>query len=371
MIDWHKVRAYFPALEKCVYLNTAGGAPISRQAEGEVKRYVDEIYQCGDTKWDEWLHRSEDVRRRLAAFLKVSANEIAFLPNASVGMNVVADLLGGEGEVLTLADEFPSVSLPWLNRSRPVRFLTTEKDGSIDIQALKEEVKPETECLAASHVQYRTGFRFDLAALGRLCRSKGLRLAVDGTQSFGAFPIDVRQCHIDALVFSGYKWSMAGYGIAALYVRKEILETRPLPAVGWRSAKAPYELVNDRLVLSQDARALELGHPPFPGIFALGGTLTLLEEIGIEAIETRIHELTEILHARLERAGIPIRSTRGREHRSGITMVGVKEPTEITARLKEKNVFVSARGDSLRVSLHFYNNEEDIHRLMHALTDSR
>jgi selenocysteine lyase/cysteine desulfurase len=179
----------------------------------------------------------------------------------------------------------------------------------------------------------------------------------------------VSQPGIDALVFSGYKWIGAGYGIAPLYVRKETLEARGLPAVGWRSTKKPYDLTNDRLDLTGEARGFELGHPPFPGIFALNGALQLIDEISIGRIEARVHELTQHLHARMDEAKIPIRSPRAQKHRSGITMVGVDDPAAVAQELKERNVFTSARGESLRVSLHFYNNHDDIDRFASALAD--
>jgi len=342
---------------------------MCQPATEEAQRYLEEAHSHGDGKWDEWVARSEGVRRHLATMLNVTPEEIAFLSNASFGMNTLAELFGGEGEVLTAAEDFPSVTLPWLRRGYPVKFLESGSGGAPDYKEIEEAVGDGTRYLVISFVQFATGFRYDLARLGEICRARDMLLVVDATQGFGAFPIDVQRGRIDALVFSCYKWTTAGYGIAPLYVRKEILESRVLPLVGWRSARVPYDLVSDRLALTSEARGLELGHMPFAGVFALGGALRLLEEIGLHNIEARVQELTDDLHLRMADLGVELLSPRERERRSGITLLDVPEPKRVATRLQERNIFVAARRNGLRVALHFYNDHDDIDRFTVAMTD--
>ena len=102
-------------------------------------------------------------------------------------------------------------------------------------------------------------------------------------------------------------------------------------------------------------------------MFALGGALDLIESIGLEAIESRVQDLVDALHRGLDARGIAIDSPRQRDRRSGITMVRVSDPEASAAALEEKNILVSARGDGLRVSFHYYNNESDIERFLDAL----
>lgn len=366
-VDWEAIRALFPAVERTTYLNTASGGVMSAYAAEAAKRYYDEAHTQADVLWDDWLDRAEHARAQTARFLNADPDEIAFLPNASLGLNLAAHLFDGDGGVLAMEDEFPSVTLPWLQRRYAVLFLPTDDDGGVSPEAVAEAIEPESRHLVTSFVQYRTGFRHDLAALGRLCRARGLTFIVDATQGVGAFPLDVRRQQIDVLVFSGYKWATAGYGIAVLYVRKDLLASRALPMVGWRSARTPYALVNDRLDLAAHTTTLELGHPLFPGIFALGGALRLFEEIGSEEIEARIQTLTAYLHQRLATHNVAILSPRDPAHRSGITMLGVEEPQRVVEDLKARGIFVAARGQGLRVSVHFYNNHDDIDRFVEAL----
>jgi selenocysteine lyase/cysteine desulfurase len=358
MTDWNALRAHFPALEGRAYLNTAGGGPMGREATDAVRAYYDEFYREGDTRFRTCLEHVEETRVQLARVLNTSPRDVAFLGNASQGLNVVADML--DGNVVAFADEFPSVTLPWLQRERSVRFVDSP-------DAMEDALTTETDILAVSFVQYKTGHRLDLKRIGDLCRSRNIRLVVDATQGFGVFPIDLERTPVDALVFSGYKWANAGYGIAPLYVARTLLEEHGLPAAGWRSAQEPYDLEATKLDLTTDARGLELGHPPFASVFALGGALDLIESIGLEAIESRVQDLVDELHRRLDARGIAIESPRARDRRSGITMVHVSDPTATAAGLADKNILVSALGDGLRVSLHYYNNEDDIERFVEAL----
>jgi len=323
-VDWAAWRREFPALDKLVYLNTAGGAAMSRAAAAAGKQYFDEILEGGDAHWPVWLERTEQVRQSLAALLHATPGEVAFMPTASLGMNLVAQMLARPGGRILVADrEFPSATLPWLNLGAELTVLPLAEDGSVALDGIERQIDDRTTAIVASHVQYQTGFRYDLGALGKICERHGLRLIVDATQSVGAWPIDVTRDGIDALVFSGYKWTTAGYGVAGLYVSQALLDSVRLPVVGWRSARIPSAMAYDRLDLARSAHALEAGHPPFPGIFALGASLSLLAEIGVARIAGRIDALTATLHDGLAAQGYAVASPRDPAVRSGITLVPV------------------------------------------------
>ena len=360
MTDWDAIRAHFPALHGRVDLNTAGGGPMCREAVERVRQYYDEFYREGDTHWNAWLERVEQTRQKLAGFLGISPDAIAFLANASQGLNLIADLLSGDGRVVALSDDFPSVTMPWLARRRDVEFLESPDQ-------LEDALRASPAVLAVSLVQYKTGFRLDLERVSALCREHGTALVLDATQAFGVMSIDLERCPVDAFVFSAYKWATAGYGIAPLVVRRTLVEERGLPSVGWRSAREPYDLESTKLDLTTEARGLELGHPPFAGVFALAGALELIESIGLAAIEARVAHLLDELHRGLEARGIPIDSPREPGARSPITMIRVPDPQATAAALAERNVFVSARGEGLRVSVHYYNNEDDLEAFFAAL----
>lgn len=370
-MDWQTVRDLFPATQAYTYLNSAAAPPLSLYAAKEGKRYYEEMLQHGDVAYDRWLEQVEGVREKLAGLLHAKTEQLAFTYSSSHGMNLVAQILAADrGDVLVPADEFPSATLPWLQQRFHVHFVASRERGIIELQDIEDAVGPRTQILVTSYVQFATGFRQDLVSLGRLCRARDLVFVVDATQGMGVFPIDVEACGIDFLVFSGYKWTLAGYGVAGLYISRRFLNTRQFPVAGWWSARVPEAVINDRLDLKESAAELEVGCPNFAGIFALGGALDLFADIGAERIEQRVHELTDYLHTRLASAGMKISSPVDRNQRAGITIIETNDAQKAVQALAEHKIMVSARGKGIRVSLHIFNNFEDIDRLLQALVGS-
>jgi len=367
MIDWAAVRAEYPAANRYAYLNSAGAPPVSRRAASEAQRYYTEMMAEGDLRWPAWLEQMEGVRGQVAHLLHADPGEIAFVFSSSHAFTLLAQLLGPPAHVVAMADEFPSGTLPFLSYGDQATFVRSGAEGVITLDAIEAAITSKTRAVVTSSVMYATGFRQDLAAVGALCRSRGVPLIVDATQSAGVIPIDVGRDSIDALVFSGYKWTTAGYGVGAMYVSRDLLRRGRTPLAGWWSARDPEAVINNRLDLKGTAAVFEVGCPHFAGIFALGGSLSLFEEIGQPAIRERIDELTEYLHARVLTAGLEIASPRDRSHRAGITIVRVDNAPAVVEALAAAGIVVSARGEGVRIAVHIFNNESDIDRAVDAI----
>jgi cysteine desulfurase / selenocysteine lyase len=372
MVEWNKVREEFPVCKKYVYLNPAGGSPVSLSAANEGKRFYDEMLEFGDIYWDKWLERTEKVRSQLAGFIGADREEIGFTTNTSHGMNLVAQMLknisegGGKGKekekaatVLTMRDEFPSTTFPWLNQGTTIKFVEPT-NYSYSIEVIRKALTPDVKILITSYVQYCTGFRQDLEELGNFCMENNLIFVVNATQALGIFPVDVKKCNIDFLVFTGLKWATAGYGIGGLYVNKKWLAPENFPFAGWRSVEAPGKMDNTALELKNEASVIESGCPNFPNIFALGGALNLFQKIGPENVMNRVLYLNRLIEQKLRQLGIELIVQKEDKHRSGILIVKIPNPKLVVEELFKKNIFVSARGEGMRVSASIFNNEEDI-----------
>ena len=359
------MRRLFPALKKYTFINAAGGAPIARPVAEAGALYYKEALAHGDAYWEKWLARQEETRAGLASFINASPKEVAFTLNTSHGMSLVAGALKGRGAVLTMRDEFPSSTLAWLNAGFNVKFLEP-KDGKYRIEDIGRNLAG-VKILVTSYVQYRTGFRQDLAALGRLCRSRGIIFVVNATQALGAMPVDVKAAKIDFMVFSCFKWTMAGYGAAGLYASAKYLPKVKFPEAGWRSVAAPEKMDNRARLMKREASAVEAGCLHFPNIFALGASLKFLSGLGVENIQARIFELNDYLVGRLNSIGAATSTPLERECRSGITVIKCRRAPEAVAKLAKAGIMTSARGAGVRISLHFYNNRQDIDRLIAGL----
>jgi selenocysteine lyase/cysteine desulfurase len=365
--EWEEARADFPALARHVYLNTAAAGPTPRVVREVVHAFHRELEEGGDVWWDEWLGRREAAREAVARFIGAESDEIAFVTNTSAGMNVIADLIGGDGPVLANEMEFPTVTLPFLHRGTAVHFVPAV-EGVVRLESFAQAHAPRAATLAVSHVQFANGCRVDLAALGAMKGAR--RLVVSGSQSLGAFPVDVKTMRVDALATAGHKWLGAGYGAGFLYVARELVAARPPRSIGWLSVQDPFTFDNHAYRLLPTAARFELGCPAFDGVFALGAAVTYLQGLGIEAIAERVLALNMYLTFRLSRAGFEVLSPGG-EQRSGQTLVAVPEPERAVAFLKRRGVLVTPKPQGVRVSTHFYNNEADIDACVAALDEYR
>lgn len=367
MVDWNKIREEFPVCKKYVYLNPAGGSPVSQSAATEGKRFYDEMLEFGDTYWETWLERTENVRRSLAAFIGAEREEIGFTTNTSHGMNLVAQMLKNKGTVLTMRDEFPSTTFPWLNQKTEIRFVEPSNYG-YSIDDIKKALTPDVKILVTSYVQYCTGFRQDLEALGKFCKENKLIYVVNATQALGIFPVDVKKCNIDFLMFTGLKWATAGYGIGGLYVNKNWLDPDNFPFAGWRSVETPGKMDNLDLELKNEASVIESGCPHFPNIFALGGALKMFNNIGAENVMNRVLFLNHLIEDKLHELGIELIVQKEDKHRSGILIAKISNPRFVVDELFKKNIIVSARGEGMRVSASIFNNEADVEKLIMSLS---
>ncbi|HSO85891.1 MAG TPA: aminotransferase class V-fold PLP-dependent enzyme, partial [Draconibacterium sp.] len=212
-----------------------------------------------------------------------------------------------------------------------------------------------------------TGFRQDLEKLGNFCRDNNLIFVVNATQALGIFPVDVKKCNIDFLVFTGLKWATAGYGIGGLYVNKKWLSPDNFPFAGWRSVETPGKMDNLDLELKNEASVIESGCPHFPNIFALGGALNLFNRIGPENVMNRVLYLNRLIEQKLRQLGIELIVQKEDKHRSGILIAKIPNPKMVVEELFKRNIFVSARGEGMRVSASIFNNEEDVEKLITEL----
>lgn len=355
--DWDIFRAAFPALPGRTYLNTAGGAPLSRTASAAGARYYEEMLADGDAPWPDWLARADTVRARFASLIGAGPEDIAFLSSTSAAMNAVTGYLDPQDPIVTIADEFPSVTLPWINRGHPVTAIPVDADGGVSMDRIADAVSERTGAIVVSHVQFRTGRKLDLCALGAIADRAGALLIVDATQSAGAVPIDMQETSVSVLMASGYKWLCAGYGIGAVYLSPRLRE-RPPPVYGWRSASIPYALDPVAIDPIPTAVQLEMGHPPLAPVFALGGALDHLASVGIDAVWSRILDLETRLRRRL--AGCSLPEPLGPAGESGIVVLPCANGAEIKQTLAAENVFVTSSGPYLRLSVHAYNTPADV-----------
>lgn len=360
MIDWNKIRSCFPALKKFIYLSSAGGAPIPVCTRNAAVSYYDEMLEDGDSLWNHWLAKVEETRKKVSSFINADEDEIAFVQNTSHAMNMIAQMLKGSEYALAMDDDFPTATIPFYKQGVKINFVKSGEDCIISPENIFNSVTPDTKIIIASSVQYSTGFKLDIEKIGKFCREKNIFFIIDASQSVCAIPFDAVKTNADFIVFSCNKWCVSGYGVGVLYINKKNIIPEKFPAASWMSVKNRNAMDNRSTDYKNNASMLETGGPSFPNIFALGASIDFINEIGIENVYQKIIELTDYLHEKLIKKKIKIVSSTSLEHRTGITIIQSPDVSGETKKLAEKKILVSARKRGMRVSLHFYNNFEDI-----------
>ena len=370
MTYWDDIRKQFPVFERTAYLNTAAAGPLARSTMHAASEYYRQMMADGDIHWDEWLAQREVVRQKVAKLINAELDEIGLTTNTSSGMNLIVDALERRGEVISCDLEFPVSTIPWMHRRIPVHRVISV-GGVVSSDDIRRAMTPRTGVLSFSHVQFSNGFRIDLDQLGK---EKGNHaLVINASQSAGVFEIDVKRMKIDALCATGHKWMLSGYGSGFVYLSRGLLEQTMQRTIGWLSVVEPYGDRNAEVRLRKDASArAELGCPHFAGIFALGASVDLLNEIGIKNIEQRALSLNKLLTDRLQQGGFKVLSPLSSEgHRSAATLLAVDDPGATVARLASQGIIVTEKPEGIRVSTDFFNNEDDIDRFIHEMTRNK
>lgn len=369
MTDWERVRNDFPITRELVYLNSASSGPVSRPVRDAAVKFYEQMMRRGDETWDLWMARREEARRRVAQLINADPDEIGFTTNTSTGMNTIIDAFERVEEVISCDLEFPVSTIPWMHRGVRVHLLKTE--GQFQATDIERYRTSQTNVICISHVQYSNGFRADLEEIGR-SKGEGF-LVVNASQAAGAFEIDVKRMQIDALCTTGHKWMLAGYGSGFVYLSRRLLENTSPRQIGWLSVEEPFAMRNDDYRVQRSAGVrTELGCPHFAGIFTLGASVKNLLTIGMANIQSRVLYLNRYLTSQLAEGGWRVPSPSNEESvRSGETLVQFDNPKELTRYLASRRIAVTEKPQGIRVATHFFNNEEDIDRLVSALREAQ
>ncbi|WP_298404802.1 aminotransferase class V-fold PLP-dependent enzyme [uncultured Chloroflexus sp.] len=373
-IDVTAYRAEFPITERYAFLSHAAVSPISRRVQAAVQAYLDRAAREPFLAvFPQVMAQFAELKQRLARLINAaSPDEIVLMPNTAAGINTAAvslPLRPGDN-VLVLDGDYPANVYPWQQlayRGVLVKVVPQHK-GGLDLDLLVRRIDHRTRVIALSTAMFATGFRNDLAAVGQICRERGIYFVVDAIQTLGAFPLDVQAWHIDMLACGSQKWLLSTPGSGFLYVRRELIrDLVPGAYVGAASSVSGQNYLDYNLTLPETAERFTLGTPNVANNLALLAAVTMLQEVGIEWIERQINTLVAALIDDLRERGYQLAADTAPEHRSGIVVALVDNPNAVSHRLNEAGIVVTPRGAGVRIAPHFYNTLAEVLRVGEAL----
>jgi selenocysteine lyase/cysteine desulfurase len=364
-----RYRDQFPIAERLVYLNHAGVAPLSRRSAEAMKQLADDVCLYGSFHYDQWLDAYRGVRVAAATLIGAQPPEIAIMKNTSEGIATVAGGLRWKrgDRVVAFREEFPANYFPW-KRLEDRGVLIDWLSYNDDLGRVAEAARG-ARLLAISFVQYLSGFRADLDAIGEICRDRGVLFFVDAIQGLGAFPVDVQRAGIHALAADGHKWLLGPEGCGILFVKKNLQDEIEPVEFGWTNIAGFNDYTCRDMTLRPDAGRYECGTLNTIGCFGLRAAVEMVLEMGVGEIGAAVQALADQVADGVVRKHYEVLG-----HRTPGTGAGIvsfrKEGIDsrvIVRNLKELGFLAAPRQGWVRVSPHFYITPEEIDRLLAAL----
>lgn len=359
-------RSWFPHLATGkLWLNHAAISPLNSRTKKAVDQYLINRSEGSIDDFPQIVQISQNTKLQLGKLINVPADRIGFVNNTSDGLNILANGIEWKnGDRILLNDsEFPTNVVPFLNVKRfgvEIDFVKTSHD-EILLEDIHKAITPKTKLLSISFVQFLSGFKSDLKAIGELCKKNNIIFCVDAIQGLGSTPIDVQGSRIDFLSSSGHKWLLSMMGLGFIFITKELQSRINQQFAGWTSNKNYFSNFFDyRLDFDETARRYENGGQNNAGIVALGESVNLLNDVGISNIHLHLLSLTDYIFGFAEQNGIEVTTPPEHEKRAGIITLKVPDAEKIFTALNEQNIIVSLREGKIRISPHFYNSIEDI-----------
>jgi len=365
----------YPLVQKYTYLDTSTTGVFSTISRDAMVDFIDDRYSEGMDMYDfvnNWKH-ADALRETAAKVINADSSEIFFSASSSEMLNVFTNgiELKENANIITTDLAFPATVFSWFNRvgKDNVRIARSD-DGKLPAERLFELVDENTAVIALCLVEHSSGWRHDIKTIGEFCKERGIYLVLDATQCICAMKIDVKEAHIDFLAVSSYKWLSGVFGVGFSYVSRRILDKISPKYVGWTGNKDRLNNSEYKLELSDEANRFETGSLNWVGLRGIEQSLNIYLELGKDDIEEYILSLVDYLYEKIavSKKLRPV-GPFPEENRSGIVYIKLPKKWELNDKiLRENGIRAHATNNStIRVGIHFFNNKEDIDRLIEFL----
>lgn len=369
---WERYRDQFPVTANLTYLNHAAVAPLCKPAADAMRWVSTDAETWGSFHYDRWMKCYDGFRAEAARMVNATPEEIAIVKNTSEGIATIQmglDWRSGD-RVVAFQEEFPANYFPWQRLASKGVELTwlSIYDPLEKIEAAARGAR----LLAISYVNYLSGYRVDLQAIGDICHRHGVLFFVDAIQGLGVYPIDVRKCHIHALSADGHKWLLGPEGCGYLYIQHDLQDRVEPVEFGWTNIAGYNDYSCRDMALRPDAGRYECGTLNTVGCYGLEASMAFLNRIETDepgALARSVTALADRVADGARARGYEILGDRRPETAAGIVSFR-KEGVDsrmLVAKLRENKMTAAPRQGWARISPHFYISPDDIDRMLALL----
>ncbi len=366
----------FPLARTCTYINAANVAPMYRPAAAAITDWYRDVAENGSNHFDEEAEATvfDDLHLQAARLFNASPADIAAGSSTTELLSSLAWAVmpGADTNVVSTDVSFPASVYPWrrvANHTGCEIRLAHSKGDTVDPNRVKDLVDDNTAVLALSHVEFRSGQRWDLAAFAEIAHRHGALLVVDATQSAGAVPIDAPGMGIDALAAGAYKWLCGPFGIAVMYLSPTLATSLEPGLVGFRSQVDIWNIRTDPPDYPEDASRFEFSTMAYGCAGGFAKSIEYLVDTGIDRIFSYNQVLADNLIDGLVSIGAEVTSPRNADERSAIVTARFpgRDLSDVAQHLNQSGVRVALRGNVIRFSPHLYNQMGDVERALDVI----
>ena len=369
-------RAEFPIFEHAIYANSCSQGALAKRVRAAAEEWLAGWDENG-AEWEHWVERNEAARAAFAGLLHAESDDVAVTTSVSQGVSALVSALdlSGERNRIVISDyEFPTVGQiahAQELRGAEIIHVRPEADGRISLDSFAEAIDERTALVCCTAVSFRSGHRHDVSAIAEVAHEHGAVVLADSYQAIGALEVDVRTLGADVVTGGTVKYLLGSAGLAFMWLRGS-LRTQLFPTqTGWFADEDIFAMSIADYSPHKTARRFDSGTPPVPSLYPGVAGMGLIAEVGVPAIEAHVRGLVGRLLSGLDDLGATVATSRGENEYGPLVCVVSTDPNALVDALGAEDIVTSTRDSNLRISLHLYNVEADVDRILAALAGQR
>jgi selenocysteine lyase/cysteine desulfurase len=369
-------RAEFPIFEHTTYANSCSQGALSNRVRAAAEEWLAGWDENG-AEWEFWVERNEGARAAFARLVYAEPDDVAVTTSVSQGVSALVsalDLTGERNRIVISEYEFPTVGQiahAQELRGAEVVHVRPGEDGRIPLEHFAEAIDERTALVCCTAVSFRSGHRHDVTAIAEIAHAHGALVLADSYQALGALELDVRTLGADVLTGGTVKYLLGSAGLGFMWLRESLRVGLVPTQTGWFADEDIFAMSIADYSPHATARRFDSGTPPVPSLYPGVAGMGLVAEVGVPAIEAHVRALVDRLLAGLDELGASVATPRGEKDYGPLVCVVSTDPNALVEALAAERIVTSTRDSNLRISLHLYNVEDDVERILAALREHR